>query len=179
MIDITALSNLKNYLNLNNNHLTDKITLTIKETNDILEFTFNDKNNNYTIYLELLSPFINDMPNFKSEKYEIVNVFNNVIKSLKTIKKDNIDELNIDSALTYDLNTLININNANWYIYTENFKTLDISNTKLNTNTNSELILIRLFDNDIKFGDLINKYVLLSYNPYNGSAAITFHLKLI
>lgn len=175
------IETLKKYLIQNNNNLGNNIILTIFEhSENIIELEFKYNKDNFPIYIKIVSfiDAINDIPIFISKKYkQIFDMVNYVIGNLRLINPDKIDKINIDMLALTGFNDVIYINNKLWYVYTEEFKSINILNKSQtnnidvdNNNLIQDILLVELINDNIRYGNIINKSLILAYNPLNGSA---------
>jgi len=181
------IETLKKYLIQNNNNLGNNIILTIFEhSENIIELEFKYNKDNFPIYIKIVSfiDAINDIPIFISKKYkQIFDMVNYVIGNLRLINPDKIDKINIDMLALTGFNNVIYINNKLWYVYTEEFKSINILNKSQtnnidvdNNNLIQDILLVELINDNIRYGNIINKSLILAYNPLNGSALIQIQI---
>lgn len=181
------LSSLKKFLLQNNNNLGNNITLNLFEyTENVIELEFKYSKDNSPIYIKIVTfiDAINDIPIFISSNYkQVFDTVNYIINNLKTINDDKSDKINIDILAISGFNDTIFINNKLWYVYTEEFKNMNIINKNQtnnidiqNTKLIQDIILIELVNDNVKYGNVINKSLLLAFSPVNGSALIQIQI---
>ncbi|MEM0325398.1 MAG: hypothetical protein QXW35_05835 [Candidatus Aenigmatarchaeota archaeon] len=181
------LNMLKKYLMQNNNSLGNNIVLNLFDhTENIIEFEFKYSKDETPVYIKIVTfiDAINDIPIFISSNYkQVFDIVNYVINNLKTINDDKSDKINIDILAISGFNDTISINNKLWYVYTEEFKNMNIINKNQtnnidiqNTELIQDIILIELVNDNVKYGNVINKSLLLAFSPINGSALIQIQI---
>lgn len=181
------LEALKKYLIQNNNSLGNNITLNIFNHNEnIIELEFKYDKQDLPAYVKIVAlvDAINDIPIFISTKYkQLFDTVNYIINNLKTVNIDNSDKINVDILAVSGFNDMITINNKLWYVYTEEFKNINVSNLSNSNNINiqstdltQDILLIELINDNIRYGNIINKAILFAYSPVNGSALIQIQI---
>ncbi|MEM4558091.1 MAG: hypothetical protein QW251_04785 [Desulfurococcaceae archaeon] len=181
------LEALKKYLIQNNNSLGNNITLNIFNHNENiieLEFKYDKQDSPAYVRIVALVDAINDIPVFISTKYkQLFDTVNYIINNLKTVNVDNSDKINVDILAVSGFNDIITINNKLWYVYTEEFKNINVSNLSNSNNVNiqstdltQDILLIELINDNIRYGNIINKAILFAYSPVNGSALIQIQI---
>jgi len=181
------LEALKKYLIQNNNSLGNNITLNIFNHNENiieLEFKYDKQDSPAYVRIVALADAINDIPVFISTKYkQLFDTVNYIINNLKTVNVDNSDKINVDILAVSGFNDMITINNKLWYVYTEEFKNINVSNLSNSNNINiqstdltQDILLIELINDNIRYGNIINKAILFAYSPVNGSALIQIQI---
>lgn len=175
------LETLKKYLIQNDSNVGNNVTLTMFEhSENIIELEFKYNKENLPVYIKIVSfiDAINDIPIFTSNKYkQIFDIVNYIIENLKSIKSDKVDKINIDMLAHTGFNDTVYINNKLWYVYTEEFKNINvlsrnqIDNIDIgNNDLIQDILLIELINDNIRYGNIINKSLILAFSPLNGSS---------
>lgn len=175
------LETLKKYLIQNDSNVGNNVTLTMFEhSENIIELEFKYNKENLPVYIKIVSfiDAINDIPIFTSNKYkQIFDIVNYIIENLKSIKSDKVDRINIDMLAHTGFNDTVYINNKLWYVYTEEFKNINvlsrnqIDNIDIgNNDLIQDILLIELINDNIRYGNIINKSLILAFSPLNGSS---------
>lgn len=181
------LNKLKKYLIQNNNNLGNGIALNLFEHSENvveLEFKYNKQESPAYVKIMAFANAINDIPAFISTKYkQLFDMVNYVINNLKTINVENTDKVNVDILAVSGFNDMITINNKLWYVYTEEFKNINFLRSEQAENINmqnteliQDIIMVELINDNIRYGNIINKALLLAFNPMNGSALVQIQI---
>lgn len=175
------LETLKKYLIQNDSNVGNNVTLTMFEhSENIIELEFKYNKENLPVYIKIVSfiDAINDIPIFTSNKYkQIFDIVNYIIENLKLIKSDKADKINIDMLAHTGFNDTVYINNKLWYVYTEEFKNINVLSRNQTDNIDignndliQDILLIELINDNIRYGNIINKSLILAFSPLNGSS---------
>lgn len=178
-MNLQKFNELLRYTINNNNYIQKNIKLNLKmDTELISSINLYDEVSGSFVDCIFYNSLVNEIPNFISKNYRIIQVFSNILNELKDqdLKNKFKDFINLDTLIEskQNINAYININNAPFYIYTDEVKSI-IPNVKGNIN---EIILIRLLDKELSLPENLAKYTLVALSPLNGSSGILLHIKL-